>query len=326
MPLSLPPATVGALCALGASAAFSLNDLAIKALSGGYPLHQITLIRAVLALIVTLAVVMPLTGGWGQMRTSRVGLHLIRSAFIVASNLFFYAAVAAIPLADATAIFFVSPLLLAIFAMVFLGERVGPWRWGAIVAGLMGVALIIRPGSDAFAPVALLPMLAAACYAASSTITRRLGLRESAATLAFYIQITFLTFSTVVGLAIGDGRAHDTDSGAALAFLTRAWIVPPVADAPLLLLAGLGSAFGGLLISQAYRMCEAALVAPLEYAALPMAILWGFLVFGDWPDALAWAGITLIMAAGLTMVWRETRRKPVILPPDVESGVAERIR
>jgi drug/metabolite transporter (DMT)-like permease len=255
MPLSLPPATVGALCALGASAAFSLNDLAIKALSGGYPLHQITLIRAVLALIVTLAVVMPLTGGWAQMRTSRVGLHLIRSAFIVASNLFFYAAVAAIPLADATAIFFVSPLLLAIFAMVFLGERVGPWRWGAIVAGLMGVALIIRPGSDAFAPVALLPMLAAACYAASSTITRRLGLRESAATLAFYIQITFLTFSTVVGLAIGDGRAHDTDSGAALAFLTRAWIVPPVADAPLLLLAGLGSAFGGLLISQAYRSC-----------------------------------------------------------------------
>ena len=325
MPLSLPPATVGALCALGASAAFSLNDLAIKALSGGYPLHQITLIRAVLALIVTLGVVMPLTGGWHQMRTARPALHLVRSGFIVASNLFFYAAVAAIPLADATAIFFVSPLLLAIFAMVFLGERVGPWRWGAIVAGLVGVALIIRPGSEAFAPVALLPMLAAACYAASSTITRRLGLRESAATLAFYIQITFLTFSTVVGLAIGDGRAHDPDSGAALAFLTRAWIVPPVADIPVLLLAGLGSAFGGLLISQAYRLCEAALVAPFEYAALPMAILWGFLVFGDWPDALAWAGITLIMAAGLTMVWRETRKKSPAPLANPNSPIAERI-
>lgn len=309
LPNALPAATIGALCALGASVAFSLNDLAIKALSGGYPLHQITLIRAILALFVTLAVIMPLTGGFHQMRTARPGLHLIRSGFIVASNLAFYAAVAAIPLADATAIFFVSPLLLAIFAMVFLGERVGPWRWGAIAAGLVGVALIIRPGSAAFAPVALLPLAAAAFYAASSTITRKLGLRDSAATLAFYIQITFLTFSTAVGLAIGDGRLDSGGQGASVAFLTRAWIWPPMADWPLLALAGLGSAAGGLLISQAYRLCEAALVAPLEFAALPMAILWGYLIFGELPDAVAWGGITLIIAAGLTMVWRETRRK-----------------
>ncbi len=326
MPAPLPPATVGALCALGASAAFSLNDLAIKALSGGYPLHQITLIRALLALTVTLAVVMPLSGGWRQMRTARPGLHLIRSAFIVASNLFFYAAVAAIPLAEATAIFFVSPLLLAIFAILFLGERVGPWRWGAIAAGLLGVALIIRPGSAAFAPVAVLPLLAAACYAASSTITRRLGLKDSAATLAFYIQITLLVFSTAVGLAIGDGRLDAPGQGAALAFLTRAWIWPPVADWPLLALAGLGSAMGGLMISQAYRLCEAALVAPLEYAALPMAILWGFLVFGDWPDGVAWIGISLILAAGLTMIWRETRNKPAAMPksPDLPIATARK--
>jgi drug/metabolite transporter (DMT)-like permease len=309
MPSPLPVATLGALCALGASLAFSLNDLAIKSLSGGYPLHQITLIRAILALIVTLAVIMPLTGGWRQIRTTRPGLHLIRSGFILASNLAFYAAVAALPLAEATAIFFVSPLLLALFAMAFLGERVGPWRWGAILAGLAGVALVIRPGSAAFAPVALLPLLAAACYAASSTMTRRLGLRESAATLAFYIQFTFLTFSTVVGLTIGDGRLDLPGHGASLAFLTRAWIVPPMADWPMLALAGVGSAMGGLLISQAYRLCEAALVAPFEYAALPMAILWGFVVFGDFPDAIAWVGIALILAAGLTMVWRETRAR-----------------
>lgn len=315
LPTALPAATVGAFCALGASVAFSLNDLAIKALSGGYPLHQITLIRAILALVVTLGVIMPLTGGFHQLRTSRPGLHLIRSGFIVASNLAFYAAVAAVPLADATAIFFVSPLLLAIFAMVFLGERVGPWRWGAIAAGLVGVALIIRPGSAAFAPVALLPLAAAACYAASSTITRRLGLKDSAATLAFYIQITFLVFSTAVGLSIGDGRLDSAGQGAALAFLTRAWIWPPMADWPLLALAGLGSAAGGLLISQAYRLCEAALVAPLEYAALPMAILWGYLVFGDWPDPVAWIGIVLILAAGLTMIWRETRRKSIPYRP-----------
>lgn len=303
----LSTAALGAFSALGAALCFSLNDLAIKALSGGYPLHQITLIRAILALVVTLAVVMPLTGGWGQIRTARPGLHLLRAGFILTSNLCFYAAVAALPLADATAIFFVSPVLLALFALVFLGERVGPWRWGAIVLGLVGVALMIRPGSAAFAPVALLPLAAAACYAGSSTITRRLGLRESAATLAFYIQITFLTFSTVVGLAIGDGRFDLPGHGASLAFLTRAWIVPPAEDWPMLALAGLGSALGGLLISQAYRLCESALVAPFEYAALPMAVLWGLVVFGELPDATAWAGIALILGAGLTMIWRESR-------------------
>lgn len=319
---NLSATTVGALSALGASVAFSVNDLAIKALSGGYPLHQITLIRAILALAVTLAVVMPLWGGWGQMRTARPGLHLIRSGFIVASNLCFYAAVAVIPLADATAVFFVSPLLLAIFAMLFLGERVGLWRWGAIAAGLTGVALIIRPGSESFAPVALLPLAAAACYAASSTITRRLGASESAATLAFYIQLTFLAFSTVVGLTIGDGRFDPGGQGSALAFLTRAWIRPPLADWPMLALAGLASALGGLMISQAYRLCEAALVAPLEYAALPLAVLWGVLVFGDWPAPLAWAGIALIMAGGLTMIWRENRRKFVAVAASGELPIA----
>lgn len=308
--------TVGALCALGASAAFSLNDLAIKALSGGYPLHQITLIRALLALVVTLAVILPLTGGWAQIRTRQPGLHLIRAGFIIASNLAFYAAVAAIPLAEATAIFFVSPLVMAVFAILFLGERVGPWRWGAIVAGLLGVLIIVRPGTGAFAPVALLPLLAASCYAASSIMTRRLGLRESAATLTFYTQIAFLTFSTAVGLAIGDGRWDSPDHGPALAFVTRAWIWPPLADAPLLALAGLSSALGGLLISQAYRLCEAALIAPLEYAALPMAIVSGWLVFGDWPDSWAWIGMATILGAGLTMIWRETRARPPELAKD----------
>lgn len=307
---SLSTPTLGALSALGASAAFSLNDLAIKALSGGYALHQITLIRAILALIVTLAIIMPLTGGWAQMRLHRPRLHVLRAVFIIASNIAFYAAVAQIPLADATAIFFVSPLILAIFAMVFLGERVGPWRWGAILAGLVGVMFIIRPGTDAFAPVALLPLAAAAFYAANSVLTRRLGIRDSAATLAFSAQLAFLTFSGAVGLAVGDGRLADPAQGQALAFLTRAWIWPPLADAPLLALAGVGSALGGLMISQAYRLCEAALVAPLEYAALPMAILWGFLVFGDWPDGLAWVGIALILTGGLTMLWREARAKP----------------
>jgi drug/metabolite transporter (DMT)-like permease len=310
----LPVATIGALCAIGASAAFTMNDMAVKALSGDYALHQVILIRSALALIATLAVIMPLTGGLGQIRTSRPGLHLIRGGFVVAANVSFFTALAAMPLAEATAIFFVSPLILAALSVVILGETVGPRRWLAIATGLVGVIIIIRPGGSAFAPVSLLPLVAAACYAATHIMTRRLGLRESAATLAFYIQITFCIFSVAVGLILGDGRLDTGDRGAALAFLTRAWIWPPLADWPIFLLAGLGSAVGGLLISQAYRLCEAALVGSLEYIALPMAILWGFAVFGEWPDPMAWSGISLILASGLYMIWRETRvrAKPIV--------------
>ena len=133
-------------------------------------------------------------------------------------------------------------------------------------------------------------------------------LAERAPTMAFYIQLTFLLFSALFGLVAGSGRWAIESDGAALDFLLRSWVWPQTSDLPFFLLAGVGTAFGGLLISQAYRLCEAALIAPLEYVAMPMAILWGLVVFGEWPDPVASIGILLIMGAGIYMMWRETRR------------------
>lgn len=303
---ALSPVALGALCAVGASLAFSANDVAIKFLSGDYALHQVILLRSMVALLVIVGVVMPLTGGLRQLRTRRIGAHLLRGGFVFSSNMAFFAALAAIPIAEATAIFFVSPVIIAIFSVVFLGERVGPWRWGAILVGLLGVVVIIRPGSDAFQLVALLPLLAATAYAALHIFTRRMAVTESAATMAFYIQLTMLSVSAAIGLGIGDGRFAGA-SDPSLAFLARAWIWPAPQDWLILAITGLGSGLGGYLISQAYRLCEAALVAPLEYVALPMAVFWGFAIFGEWPDSVSWAGMFLIATAGLVMIWRETR-------------------
>ena len=308
-PRALPStATLGALCAIGASAGFTVNDMAVKYLSSDYAMHQVILIRSTIALALTLAIIMPLTGGLGQIRTRRPLTHLLRGLFVVSANMAFFLALAAMPIADATAIFFISPMVIALFSVVFLGETVGPWRWSAIGLGLLGVIIMIRPGTSAFTLVALLPLLAAVCYAALHTLTRKLGVSESAATLAFYIQLTFVLFSGAVGLGIGDGR-YDAGGHASMVFLTRAWVWPAAADWPFFILTGLGSAIGGLLISQAYRMCEAAMVAPLEYVAMPMAIFWGLVVFGEWPDLLSWSGIILIIASGIFMIWRETRVK-----------------
>lgn len=306
MGMALSAARIGALCAIGASFGFTINDTAVKVLSGDYALHQIILIRATIAFTLMVAVLMPLTGGWRQMRTRRPVLHLVRGGLLVLANMFFFLSLSVMPIGEATAIFFVGPLIIAVFSVVFLGEYVGPRRWAAIGVGLAGVVIMIRPGTEAFTPVALLPLLSAAGYAGMHTMTRRMGITESAVTMAFYMQVAFISVSLAVGLTLGHGRLDPGDGGP-VSFLTRAWVWPAPEDWLVLAVAGFGSATGGVLIAQAYRKCEAALIAPLEYVALPMAILWGLLVFGEWPDAVAWTGITLIIGAGLYMIWCETR-------------------
>jgi drug/metabolite transporter (DMT)-like permease len=131
-----------------------------------------------------------------------------------------------------------------------------------------------------------------------------MGATESAATMTFYIQLTFVAVSLLAWFVMGDGRYAGSGS-VSLEFLLRPWIIPATADYWLLVLIGIASTAGGFLISQAYRLCEAGLAAPFEYIAMPLSILWGLAVFGEWPDLTAWIGIGLILAAGLYMAWRE---------------------
>ena len=219
----------------------------------------------------------------------------------------FFVALAAMPLAEAVAISFVSPLLITALSVLLLSEKVGPRRWLAVGFGLLGVIVILRPGTEAFRPVAILPLLGAVAYAMVNILTRRLGGTESAVTLAFYIQITFVVVSAAMGLGVGDGRYAGTGD-ASLDFLLRAWMWPEPGDWPVLAMLGIAAAIGSLLVAQGYRLCEAALAAPFEYTAMPLAVFWGVVVFGDWPDAVSWTGIALILAGGLYLIWRETRR------------------
>ena len=307
---------IGAGFALAAVLCFSLNDVGIKFLSGRYALHQIVMIRAMIGLIFFAAAVMPFLGGLSVLRTRRPFIHLIRGLCVVFANMSLFLGLAAMPIADATAIFFVSPLVITVFSVIFLGETVGARRWAAVAVGFAGVLVIVRPGSAAFQLASLLPICAATLYATLHMLTRRIGGTESAATMAVYIQLTFLVASGLFGLALGHGgfagQGHPS-----LEFLLRAWTPIAPADYPILGLLGVSGVLGGLFISQAYRLSEAAFAAPFEYIAMPLAIMWGVTVFGTWPDATAWIGIALILGSGLYLVWREsakgrgpTRRAP----------------
>ena len=298
---------VGAAYALAAVMCFSINDVGIKFLSGGYALHQVVFIRAMVALVVFACLVMPFAGGLTVLRTRRPVMHLVRGLCVVAANMCLFLGLAALPIADATAIFFVSPLVITVFSVIFLRETVGPRRWAAIAVGFAGVLIIVKPGTAAFQAASLLPIAAAFLYATLHMLTRRIGGTESAATMAAYIQITFLFASALIGLAIGDGRFAGSGHPS-LEFLFRGWDWPATGDYPILAVLGISGLFGGLFISQAYRLSEAAFAAPFEYVAMPMAIFWGVTVFGTWPDATAWIGIALIIGSGLYLLWRETVR------------------
>lgn len=303
--MTLSNGQLGALCAFCAVLFFSINDTTIKFLSGGYALHQVILIRSVIGLILTMIFLAPFAGGLSVFRTKRLPQHMVRGLFTVGANMMLFLGLAAMPLADATAIFFISPILITLFSVVFLGETVGPWRWAAILVGFVGVVIMIRPGTGSFQLASLFPLASAVCYAGMHTLTRRLGTTESAVTLSVYIQIMFILVCAAVGLAVGDGRFGDQDDPS-LRFLLRAWEWPPQADYGYFIVIGIGVAGAGFLISQAYRVAEAAFVAPFEYIAMPLAVIWGIVVFDEWPDVVAYIGMSFIIGAGIITIWRES--------------------
>ena len=301
-----PNNTGGIGCILGGMLIITLMDSAVKWLSPDYALHQIMLSRGLLGLLIVF-VFLHLEGGLHLVRSHRAAWHLLRGGLIFLANMAFFLAVAAMPLAEAIALFFVAPLFITILSIVVLGERVGPRRWAAIFVGLAGVVVMLRPGTGVFDWVALLPIAAALSYASVHMLARRLGATERASTMVFYTEVTFITLSLAIGLSIGDGHLGGTGN-TSLDFLFRAWHWPESGDLWLFAWCGIASGCGGFLISQAYRLGEAAVVAPFENVALPLGVIWGLLFWQDWPDLASGAGMTLILGAGLYVFFRENPR------------------
>lgn len=292
-----------------AMAGFSINDMFIKQLSGDYPLHQMVFVRSAIGIGFSV-VVLHFEGGFRLLRTDRPWLHLLRGLCIVAANLAFFAALAVIPLADATALFFVGPLFITLLSIPFLGEKVGARRLGAVLVGFVGVLIMLRPGAAGAGPapdrvILLLPILAAFAYACMQILTRRLAPSSTASAMAIYIQATFIVVSLLFWAVTGDGRFLAGVENESLIFLLRPWVWPAKEHLAIFLALGLLSAIIGYSLSQAYRQANAATIAPFEYVALPMSIFWGWAVFGDLPDLWVFSGIALIAAAGLYVFARE---------------------
>ncbi len=306
-----PRPTAGIAYILFGMLAISVNDMMIKQLSGGYPLHQIVFTRSVIGICFTLMLVQ-MEGGWRILKTSRPGLHLVRGLLVVVSNMAFFMAFAVLPLAEVTALFFAAPLFITLLSIPVLGEKVGPLRIGAVVFGFIGVIIMQRPWQSGETLqvdrwVLLLPVFSALTYAVMQLMTRKLGGQSKASAMSAYIQLIFIVVSGLFWLVAGDGQFAGAGNQS-VDFLLRAWVWPTDGDWKYMIGLGCNAAIIGYCLSQAYRISDVATIAPFEYVGMPLAVFWGWMIWSDLPEWEVWTGMAMIAGAGLFVFLREQQK------------------
>ena len=276
-----------ALMLLGVTC-ISVLDTTSKYLLQTYPIMQVVWARYVFHVVFTALLLSPRLG-LDLFRTRRPALQLARGLVLTAATLVFFKSLSLMPLAEASAIAFLSPVMVTVLAVALLGERATAATWIALALGFLGTLLIIRPGYGVFSWNALWPLGTAVCFASYQIITRMLaGIDRPVSTLFLSALIGAIIMSFI-------GPFH--------------WITPHSAG-DLLLFASLGIS-GGVsqyLVIKAFERAPAPLIAPYVYAQLVMVTVLGYFVFGEFPDAVSLAGMGVIVLAGL---WLITRGRPV---------------
>ncbi len=281
-----PSPLAGIALALAGFALFAGHDVAVKMLGGRYATVQVVFFGVLLAF--PLVIVMLLRDGEpGTLIPRHPWWSALRTAAAVATGVAAFYAFSVLPLAQVYAILFAAPLIITVLSIPILGERVGPHRWAAVVVGLAGVLIVLRPGGAELSLGHAAAMVAAVCGALTSVIVRRIGREERAAVLLLY---------PMVGNFVA--------MGVALPFVYRPMPLPDLG----LWAAMAGLAFlASLLMIQAYRRADAVLVAPMQYSQILWAALYGWAFFNETVDRTTVAGVSVIVASGLYIVFREGR-------------------
>ena len=285
----------------------SIQNIAIKWIGGDYSVLQIVTIRSLIALPGTL-LFYRFEGQRGFPTTQQPRLEYLRGVFLFLSYSTFMMGLAALPLADIEAIRFSGPLMITLLSVVILGEKVGLYRWLALVVGFIGVLLIVRPGSATFDLGTVFILISVLFYALTVILTRKLQTEDSSATMAYYSSLVYLVAALALSplpAIVGEmPNAHPS-----VAFLIRAWSMPTLFD--LVLMAGLGLVWAGWMyfMSRAYSVAEASVIAPFEYLSLPINIMWGFLIWQEVPTLMTLLGALLTLSSGLFIFYRERNGK-----------------
>ena len=268
-----------------AMALFIANDALVKQVSATLPGPQLIFIRGLMAttLVLIMAQAMGHLKNWRLMLNPKLWL---RGAVDAAASLTYLTAVFHLPLGNATAINLASPLFITVFAIFFFKERVTVVRGGLILLGFSGVLMVVQPNSAGFNIYAWIAVLATLLHATRDTLTRSIGL---------HVPALLITLSTAVSVALAAGSIT----------LTQTWTPLDTNSLALLFCASLFLSFDYYFLIVAMRSGEMSLVAPFRYSGLLFALLIGYVVWGEVPNLLAWAGIVLLVVSGLLILQSE---------------------
>jgi len=275
---------------------FCCNDALGKWLLGSYSVWQMLVIRSIGAI----ALLSPLIWREGKAAFAgapRPGLQVLRVSLSVTESIMFFVALSYLPLADTVTFYLAAPIYVTAISALFLKERVGWRRWSAVVAGFVGVIIALRPSTATLTWPALIAIVGSLGFAVFLIITR------------------MLRGTSDVVMVSGQFGAMLLVSGA---IAPIGWIAPSALDFGLMLVLGVVAMTAFACMNRSLKLAPASVVVPYQYTMIVWAVVLGWLVFGDVPDAFTLTGAAIIVGAGLYILWREqivTRREPVVAAP-----------
>lgn len=267
---------------------FSSHDTLSKYLSGFYPIVMVVWARYVVHTLLMLVVFVPRSGFSAVVRTKRPGLQFLRAMCLIGTSLFFTTGLRYIPLAEATAVNFLAPLLVTALSVPLLGEHVTRRQWLAVLGGFVGVLIVIRPGGALFTPTIVLPLCSALCFGFYQLLTRKLTGIDSPTTSNF---LTGIINSLIMS-----------------ALLPFFWSTPTWPHAVFMIGLGTCGMLGHMLLTQAFRHAAPAMLAPFSYGQILFAGMYGYLIFDHTPDSYAIVGIAVICLSGLAVAFGQRKR------------------
>jgi drug/metabolite transporter (DMT)-like permease len=279
----------GMVAALAAFFMFTVMNVFAKLLSDNHSVIEIAFYRNLIACLPFLFIVFVLGRREILVIQSKPSLVGLRAVLGAVSLMTTFAAFSLMPMAETTVLLFTASLFIPVLGIFFLGERVGPWRWGAVVIGFAGVVVMAQPGGNIHMLGVMVALGAAFLHATLQIVLRYLGRYESPETVTFY----FLVIGTLV-------------TALPLPFVA---VTPTLAEVPLLFGVGLSGALAQWLLSTAFRNAPAAIVTVFNYSGIVWATLFGWLVWNDWPLPTVLVGATIVIASNALIIWRESRRR-----------------
>ena len=282
---------------------FSIQDSIMKYIYSFVSLYEIYLIRTLVSFIIIL-LFLKITKKPIIFKTQYPLLTFCRIILFFFGFISFYISLTVLPLITATALFFVTPFLITIFAKFFLKEQIGPRRWLAVIIGFIGVYVILNPDFNNFDYMSLTPILCAFCYSLSMIIIKITSEKDSVYTQTFTFYLGAIIISVIFYFTFGDGQYNTIDHPASQ-FIFREWFTNLENSMLLMIATGFTASAAFLLLFSAYRIASPAVVSPFEYSILVWSSLSGWFFFNEIPDLKTIIGIILIVCGGIYIFIRE---------------------